>query len=142
MTVTGVRTDSGEDLPVKVEVWRPRPGRTIDDVNCRWDEANFGLPERNYDPALSSGIRGGQRTVPVFNNVRKVRCTWAETDLHKTHGLSTARGGGGIHCEVIGIPRVPAGTSIMLPDGTMPSLDAAPADGSGGRQRGRRLPMV
>ena len=139
VTVTGVRTDSGEDLPVKVEVWRPRPGRTIDDVNCRWDEANFGLPERNYDPALSSGIRGGQRTVPVFNNVRKVRCTWAETDLHKTHGLSTARCGGGIHCEVIGVP---AGSMIMLPDGTMPGLDAAPADGSGGRQRGRRLPMV
>ena len=56
VTVTGVRTDSGEDLPVKVEVWRPRPGRTIDDVNGRWDEVNFGLPERNYDPALSSGI--------------------------------------------------------------------------------------
>ena len=29
VTVTGVRTDSGEDLPVKVEVWRPRPGRTM-----------------------------------------------------------------------------------------------------------------
>jgi len=68
---------------------------------------NLGLPERNYDPALSSGITTGQRTVPVFPNVRKVRCSWAETDLHKTHGLSTARGGGGVHCEVIGIPRVP-----------------------------------
>ena len=27
---------------------------------------NLGLPERNYDPALSSGITTGQRTVPVF----------------------------------------------------------------------------
>ena len=141
VTVTGVRTDSGEDLPVKVEVWSPSilRGHTVE---CRWDEVNLGLPERNYDPALSSGITTGQRTVPAFHNVRKVRCSWAETDLHKTRGLSTARGGGGIHCEVIGIPRVPAGTSIMLPDGTMPSLDTAPADGSGGRQRGRRLPMV
>lgn len=136
VTVTGVRTDSGEDLPVKVEVC------LLGMDSEWWDEVNLGLPERNYDPALSSGITTGQRTVPVFNNVRKVRCSWAETDLHKTHGLSTARGGGGIHCEVIGIPRVPAGTSIMLPDGTMPSLDAAPADGSGGRQRGQRLPMV
>ena len=131
--MTGVRTDSGEDLPVKVEVC------LLGMDSEWWDEVNLGLPERNYDPALSSGITTGQRTVPVFNNVRKVRCTWAETDLHKTHGLSTARGGGGIHCEVIGIPD---GSSIMLPDGTMQGLDAAPADGSGGRQRGRRLPMV
>ena len=138
VTVTGVRTDSGEDLPVKVEVWSPSilRGHTVE---CRWDEVNLGLPERNYDPALSSGITTGQRTVPAFHNVRKVRCSWAETDLHKTRGLSTARGGGGIHCEVIGIPD---GSSIMLPDGTMQGLDAAPADGSGGRQRGWRLPMV
>jgi len=45
---------------------------------------------------------------------------------------------------VIGVPAGASitGASIMLPDGTMPGLDAAPADGSGGRQRGRRLPMV
>ena len=133
VTVTGVRTDSGEDLPVKVEVC------LLGMDSEWWDEVNLGLPERNYDPALSSGITTGQRTVPAFHNVRKVRCSWAETDLHKTRGLSTARGGGGIHCEVIGIPD---GSSIMLPDGTMQGLDAAPADGSGGRQRGRRLPMV
>ena len=134
VTVTGVRTDSGEDLPVKVEVC------LLGMDSEWWDEVNLGLPERNYDPALSSGITTGQRTVPVFNNVRKVRCSWAETDLHKTHGLSTARGGGGIHCEVIGIPRVPAGTSIMLPDGTL--VGRVSADGSGGRQHGQRLPMV
>ena len=105
VVVTGVRTDSGEDLPMKTELWQRRCSELgADDAEFGWYEVNLGLPERNYDPALSSGITTGQRTVPVFNNVRKVRCTWAETDLHKTHGLSTARGGGGIHCEVIGIP--------------------------------------
>ena len=43
-------------------------------------------------------------------NVTKVRCVWSETDLHKTNGLSTARGGGGVHCEVIG-PADPGGAT-------------------------------
>jgi hypothetical protein len=130
VVVTGVRTDSGADLPVKVEVCL----RGMDS----WYEVDLGSPGRSYDLRMSSSTDALRRTI-VHGGLEKVRCTWAETDLHKTHGLSTARGGGGIHCEVIGVP---AGSMIMLPDGTMPGLDAAPADGSGGRQHGRRLPMV
>ena len=131
VTVTGVGTDSGEDLPVKVEVCM----RGMDS----WYEVNLGSPGRSYDLRMSSSTDALRRTI-VLDGLEKVRCTWAETDLHKTHGLSTARGGGGIHCEVIGIPRVPAGTSIMLPDGTL--VGRVSADGSGGRQHGQRLPMV
>ena len=68
----------------------------------------------------------------VIANVTKVRCVWSETDLHKTNGLSTARGGGGVHCEVIG-PADPGATGVT-------GVTGVTTGGAGVATR--RLPMV
>ena len=68
----------------------------------------------------------------VIANVTKVRCVWSETDLHKTNGLSTARGGGGVHCEAIG-PADPGATGVT-------GVTGVTTGGAGVATR--RLPMV
>ena len=56
VTVTGVRTDSGEDLPVKVELWQRRISEFgADDAEFGWYEVNLGLPERTTIPRCRRG---------------------------------------------------------------------------------------
>ena len=56
VVVTGVRTDSGEDLPVKVELWQRRISELgADDAEFGWYEVNLGLPERTTIPRCRRG---------------------------------------------------------------------------------------
>ena len=125
VTVSRVRTDSGRDLPCVAEVqidgdsvsWRPVP------VTC--------------DAGSSSAGSSSAGSSVVIANVTKVRCVWSETDLHKTNGLSTARGGGGVHCEVIG-PADPGVTTGVTTGVT--GVTGGTKGGAGVATR--RLPMV
>ena len=120
VAVSRVRTDSGLDLPCIAEVqilngesWRPVPV--------------------TRDAGSSSA---GSSVVSSIANVTKVRCVWSETDLHKTNGLSTARGGGGVHCEVIG-PADPGATGVTGVTGVTTGVTTG-----GAGVATRRLPMV
>jgi len=75
--LTGVRTDSMQ-LPYAVDVL----------VGNAWT-------------AHGSGLLGDTDLTPV--ECARARVTWEGTDLHKSGGLSTARSGGGFHCEFTGI---------------------------------------
>uniref|UniRef100_A0A7S0NHT5 U-box domain-containing protein n=1 Tax=Micromonas pusilla TaxID=38833 RepID=A0A7S0NHT5_MICPS len=118
VAVSRVRTDSRVDLPCVAEA------RIINDGECSdaW---------RPVPVTCDAGSSFAGASV-VIANVTKVRCVWSETDLHKTNGLSTARGGGGVHCEVIG-PADPGATGVT-------GVTGVTTGGAGVATR--RLPMV
>ena len=118
VAVSRVRTDSGADLPCVAEAQIINDGESSD----AW---------RPVPVTCDAGSSSAGSSV-VIANVTKVRCVWSETDLHKTNGLSTARGGGGVHCEVIG-PADPGATGVT-------GVTGVTTGGAGVATR--RLPMV
>jgi hypothetical protein len=77
--VGGIRTDSGVDLPYRVE--RLLEGRG------QWE-------------LVQGGCTGNTRLDGGAVFTRALRLTWESTDMHKSGGLSTMRSGGGLHAEV------------------------------------------
>lgn len=81
--VLAVRTDSPDDLPL--EVWcEDEAGVFVRAAAARGSQ--YGAWE--LDPPVSTG---------------RVRVRWEDTDLHKCGGLSSARSGGGLHAEIVGV---------------------------------------
>eukprot|EP00639_Heterosigma_akashiwo_P015558 CAMPEP_0206388784 /NCGR_PEP_ID=MMETSP0294-20121207/17508_1 /ASSEMBLY_ACC=CAM_ASM_000327 /TAXON_ID=39354 /ORGANISM="Heterosigma akashiwo, Strain CCMP2393" /LENGTH=403 /DNA_ID=CAMNT_0053840615 /DNA_START=116 /DNA_END=1323 /DNA_ORIENTATION=+ len=80
--VTAVRTDSGPALPFALSFSR--------DGGATWEQA-------------AAGLRGAPLAcLPQPVTAQAFRLAWAETDLHKSEGLSTARSGGGLHAQLLG----------------------------------------
>ncbi len=79
MEVIGIRTDCIK-LPFSIEITQS--------ANSEWLEC------------LADCL--GPIVEVQLPNVTGIRLVWKSTDLHVLGGLSTSRGGGGLHVEVIG----------------------------------------
>jgi len=77
VAIGGIKTDSSEELPYKVECLTKAGVWEVVKENCR-----------------------GTTRLDSTVMTRAVKLSWMDTDMHKLGGLCTMRSGGGIHAEV------------------------------------------
>ena len=74
---------------------------------------------------------------PAAAETRAVRVRWEDTDLHKCGGLSTARSGGGLHAELVGLR-----TNLLTPSSLASPAVSSLGKGDKPGNKDDVLPMV
>eukprot|EP00928_Gymnodinium_smaydae_P069969 TRINITY_DN53928_c0_g1_i1.p1 TRINITY_DN53928_c0_g1~~TRINITY_DN53928_c0_g1_i1.p1 ORF type:complete len:917 (+),score=100.01 TRINITY_DN53928_c0_g1_i1:69-2819(+) len=96
----GLVGDFWKELDIKFDFGRPFKVRGVrtDSLNLPFDAYYLGTNGEWIN--LAGGLTGVAATMPVITTA--CRLHWRDTNMHMLGGISTYRGGGGIHAEFLG----------------------------------------